>query len=180
VRYAVTVNGHEIEVTVDGSTVRVGDNEAEVHVVELGGTPLRVVTIAGRVHRVLARRGVEPGRYTIHLEGFRFDVEALDERTRAIRRLAGSAAKPADQTSLAAPMPGLVMRVLVRPGDRVQAGQGVVVIEAMKMENELRAAVPGVVRSVAVAAGSAVEKGAVLVEFEAVPSPEVRGSVDSI
>jgi biotin carboxyl carrier protein len=166
VKYVVTVNGQEFEVTLDGSMVRIGDIEAAANLVDVDGTPVRVVTIAGRVHRVLARRGGEPGQYTIHLDGFRFDVEAVDERTRAIRQLAGSAARPAGPTSLAAPMPGLVVRVLVLPGDRVEAGQGVVVIEAMKMENELRASTAGVVRSVLVTAGSAVEKGAVLIEFE--------------
>jgi biotin carboxyl carrier protein len=165
-KYVVTVNGEELEVMLEGSTVRLGDVDAEVHLVEIEGTPLWMAMIGGRVHRVLARRGNAAGQYTIHLDGFRFEVEALDERTRAIRQLAGSAAKPAGPTSLAAPMPGLVVRVLIQVGDRVQAGQGVVVIEAMKMENELRASTAGVVRSVPVKAGSAVEKGAVLVEFE--------------
>jgi biotin carboxyl carrier protein len=169
VKYVVTVNGQELEVTLDGPVAHVGDVEADAHVVEIDGTPISVVTIAGRVHRVLARRGTAAGQYTIHLDGFRFEVEAVDERTRAIRRLAGSAARLAGPGSVAAPMPGLVVRVLVQPGERVQAGQGVVVIEAMKMENELRAATAGVVRSVAVHAGSAVEKGAVLVEFELPP-----------
>jgi pyruvate carboxylase subunit B len=63
-------------------------------------------------------------------------------------------------------MPGLVVRVLVKSGDRVQPGQGLIVIEAMKMENELRATAPSVVRAVRVDAGNAVEKGAVLVEFD--------------
>ena len=66
-----------------------------------------------------------------------------------------------------APMPGLVVRVNVREGDEVRSGQGLVVMEAMKMENELRATAAGVVRRVVVAAGSAVEKGALLVEMEA-------------
>jgi biotin carboxyl carrier protein len=171
VKYVVSVNGQEIEVTLDGPAVRVGDLDAEAHVVDVEGTPLRVVTIAGRVHRVLARRAGAPGRYTIHLDGFRFEVEALDERTRAIRQLTGSAARPTGPASLSAPMPGLVVRVLVQPGERVQAGQGVVVIEAMKMENELRASAAGVVRTIPVAPGSAVEKGAVLVEFE--PGPVI-------
>jgi pyruvate carboxylase subunit B len=166
VKYVVTVNGQQLEVTLNGPVVRLGDLEAEAHVVEIEGTPLRMLTIGERVHRVLARRGPEPGRYIIHLDGFRFEVEALDERTHAIRQLAGSAARPVGPTSLAAPMPGLVVRVLVQPGDRVQAGQGVVVIEAMKMENELRASTAGVVRAIPVKAGSPVEKGAVLVEFE--------------
>jgi biotin carboxyl carrier protein len=166
VKYVVTVNGREVEVTLDGSTVRVGDFEAEGYVVDVDRTPLRMATVAGRVHRVLARRGPTAGQYTIHLDGFRFEVEALDERTRAIRQLAAPAARSSGPTSLSAPMPGLVVRVLVQPGDHVQAGQGVVVIEAMKMENELRVSAAARVRSVAVAPGSAVEKGAVLVEFE--------------
>jgi pyruvate carboxylase subunit B len=169
VKYLVTVNGQELEVTVDGRAVRIGDLEAEAQVVDVEETPLRMVTIAGRVHRVVARGGAAAGRYTIHLDGFRFEVEALDERTRAIRQLAGPGARPTGPTSLAAPMPGLVVRVLVQPGERVQPGQGVVVIEAMKMENELRTSTAGVVRSVPVKPGSAVEKGTVLVEFESSP-----------
>ncbi|MBL8996007.1 MAG: acetyl-CoA carboxylase biotin carboxyl carrier protein subunit [Gemmatimonadetes bacterium] len=63
-------------------------------------------------------------------------------------------------------MPGLIVRVEVAVGDRVVAGQGVVVMEAMKMENELRAPAAGVVRAVHVEAGAAVEKGTALVEFD--------------
>jgi pyruvate carboxylase subunit B len=62
-------------------------------------------------------------------------------------------------------MPGLVVRVHVQEGDEVQAGQGLVVMEAMKMENELRAAAAGTVKRVHVAPGKAVEKGAILVEL---------------
>ena len=165
-KYLVNVNGHELEIVVDGRSVRIGDLEAGGHVIDIEGTPVSVVTIGDRIRRVLARRGAAAGQYTILLDGFRFEVDAVDERTRAIRQLAGSASRPAGPTSLAAPMPGLVVRVLVQAGERVQAGQGVIVIEAMKMENELRASTAAVVRSVAVTPGSAVEKGAVLVEFE--------------
>jgi pyruvate carboxylase subunit B len=63
-------------------------------------------------------------------------------------------------------MPGLVVRVEAKPGDKVTAGTGLVVLEAMKMENELKAAAPGVVKAVRVAPGEAVERGQVLVEFE--------------
>ena len=66
---------------------------------------------------------------------------------------------------LVAPMPGLVVRVSVAVGDQVSAGQGLVVVEAMKMENELRATVAGVVTAVRAIAGTAVEKGAILVEL---------------
>jgi biotin carboxyl carrier protein len=63
-------------------------------------------------------------------------------------------------------MPGLVVRVNVAVGDAVTAGQGVLVMEAMKMENELRASSAATVKSVRVAQGTAVEKGTVLIELE--------------
>ena len=167
-RYVVTVNGEEREVTLDGATARTADVEVEAHIADLDETPVKLVTVDGRVYRVLAHRGSAPGQYSLQLGGYRFEVEALDERTRAIRQLSRAAGRLSGPASLVAPMPGLVVRVLVEAGDRVQTGQGVVVIEAMKMENELRARGPAVVRRVAVAAGSAVEKGTLLVEFDAV------------
>jgi pyruvate carboxylase subunit B len=68
-------------------------------------------------------------------------------------------------------MPGLVVRVQVQPGGQVSVGDGLVVLEAMKMENELKAQAAGVVKRVRVAPGEAVEKGQVLVEFEDIPPP---------
>ena len=62
-------------------------------------------------------------------------------------------------------MPGMIVRVNVAVGDHVRAGQGLVVMEAMKMENELRAPADGTVKAVRVDAGAAVEKGALLIEL---------------
>lgn len=73
---------------------------------------------------------------------------------------------PPDPFSIKAPMPGRVVRVLVGVGDRVIARQAVVVVEAMKMENELRTPRDGVVKEVSVVPGAAVETGAVLVVIE--------------
>ena len=66
-----------------------------------------------------------------------------------------------------APMPGRIVRVLVEPGDRISAGQGVAVVEAMKMENEVSSPAAGVVSSVSVTAGDSVETGGVLAMVEA-------------
>lgn len=62
-------------------------------------------------------------------------------------------------------MPGMIVRVHVQPGDIVIPGQGVVAMEAMKMENELRATTGGRVKAVLVQPGQAVDKGAVLIEL---------------
>ena len=89
----------------------------------------------------------------------------LDERTRHIRSLTAGANATRGPATVRAPMPGLVVRVLVETGQEVPAGAGIVVLEAMKMENELRAPAAGVVKGVRVAAGEPVEKGQVLVEL---------------
>ena len=167
-KYSVSVNGDSIEIEVDGDNVRVGGESSGARILDLDGaaSPLRMLTIGEEVHRVQLRPGESRGRYTLWVDGFRFEVEALDERTRAIRELSAATAKPTGPAPLVAPMPGMIVRVNVGQGDTVQGGQGLVVMEAMKMENELRAAAAGTVKRVHVAPGTAVEKGALLLEME--------------
>jgi pyruvate carboxylase subunit B len=166
VKYIVQVNGERLEVTLGPDGVSVGGELVRAHLADVEGTPVRQVSIGDEVHRVVARRHAERGRYTLWIDGYRYEVEALDERTRAIRDMSAAKAGAAGPAPLVAPMPGLVVRVNVLAGDEVQPGQGLVVMEAMKMENELRATTAGRVRSVAAVPGTAVEKGALLVEME--------------
>ena len=165
-KYIVEVNGSALTVELDAEGARVEGEPVHAHLADVEGTPVKLVTVGTEVHRVIARRGSTRGKYTIWLDGYRYEVEALDERTRAVRELAGPAEGRGGPAPLVAPMPGLVIRVNVKAGDAVQAGQGLVVMEAMKMENELRSPASGTVRRVAAEPGTAVEKGAVLVELE--------------
>jgi biotin carboxyl carrier protein len=166
VKYFVKVGDHEFEVERDGDRVRLDGVESVAGLTELEGTPVRLVKIGDEVHRVVARRGESSGRFTIWLDGFRYEVEALDERTRTIRELSSLGAAPTGPAPLKAPMPGMIVRVAVLVGDRVVPGQSLVVMEAMKMENELRATVAATVKAVLAQAGTAVEKGALLLEME--------------
>jgi biotin carboxyl carrier protein len=156
-RYSVQVNGERLTVDLpvpEGATLTA-----------VPGQPIWILTVGTTVHRVTVRRGAAAGQYVLSLGGYRFEVEALNERARAIRDMTRAATAAAGPAPLRAPMPGLITRLLVAPGDTVAAGQGLVVMEAMKMENELRSQSAGTVRSVAVAPGTAVEKGALLVEL---------------
>lgn len=165
-KYIVTVNGERSEVLLERGSANVNDQATTARVAQLEGTPVRLVTIGDQVHRVVARRGEGRGRYTLSIDGHRYDVEALDERTHTIREMSAASAPPSGPAPLKAPMPGLVVRVSVAVGDTVAAGQGLVAIEAMKMENELRCVAGGRVRAVHATVGQAVEKGALLVEIE--------------
>jgi pyruvate carboxylase subunit B len=167
VKYFVRVGDEEHEVVLDADGVHIDGADVAAQVTAIDGTPVSMVTIGDEVHRVVIRPGASRGIYTLWLDGHRFDVEALDERTRAIRERAGISAGPSGPAPLLAPMPGLIVRVNAEVGDSVQAGQGLVVMEAMKMENELRAQAAGRVKAVLVAPGAVVEKGAILIELEA-------------
>lgn len=165
-KYLVRIGGEDHTVLLDGEGVHIDGEDVAAHVEQIDGTPVRMVTVGSEVHRVVVRPGASRGLYTIWLDGYRFDVEALDERTRAIRDLSGKSAGPTGPAPLKAPMPGLIVRVHVQVGDAVQPGQALVVMEAMKMENELRATAGGTVKSILAEAGTAVEKGALLIELE--------------
>ncbi len=164
-KYVVKVGERDVDVVIEGDTVTVDGATWTAHVTDVEGTPVRMVTLGDEVHRVVARRGGSRGRYTLWLDGFRHEVEALDERTRAIRELSGASQAASGPAPLVAPMPGMIVRITVQVGDVVEPGQGLVVMEAMKMENELRAASAGTVKAIHARIGTAVEKGALLLEL---------------
>jgi pyruvate carboxylase subunit B len=166
VRYFVRVGETELELSLEGDEVRVDGIVTHARLADVEGTPVRMLTVGDEVHRIVVRPAGTRGRYTIWVDGFRHEVDALDERMRAIRELAGATAGPVGPAPLVAPMPGMIVRVNVQVGDRVQPGQGLVVMEAMKMENELRAQAPATVKAILAQAGTAVEKGALLIELE--------------
>jgi biotin carboxyl carrier protein len=165
-KYFVMVAGKEIVVEVTGEQLSVdGVAVGSAHLTALPGTPIRHLLLGGVSHALV----VEPvgrGVWAVGAHGERYELEAIDERTKHIRSLIGAGQKGVGPTVLKAPMPGLVVRVAVEEGSRVEAGAALVVLEAMKMENELRAQTGGVVKGVRVKPGQPVEKGQVLVEFE--------------
>jgi biotin carboxyl carrier protein len=108
--------------------------------------------------------GSAPGEMLACLAGRTAPVSVNSRRTG--RGGADAAGGAHGEQNVSAPMPGRVVRVLVSAGDAVEARQPVVVVEAMKMENELRSPKAGTVKDVAVAAGTSVEAGRVLVIIE--------------
>ncbi|MBA3317348.1 MAG: hypothetical protein H0T50_04570 [Gemmatimonadales bacterium] len=164
-KYIVGIAGREIEVEVDGDRVTVIGSTRTASLRSIPGTTSRQLVLDGRPTG-LTMRSAGRGQWSVETRGDRWEVEVLDERTRHIRGLTAGSARQRGPKTLRAPMPGLVVRVLVETGHAVTAGAGLVVLEAMKMENELKAPATGVVRAVRVEAGQAVEKGQELVEFE--------------
>lgn len=165
--YHVTIGSRTLAVDIDGDRVSIdGVAVGAVDLVTLPGTPVKHLLLDARSVAVVASR--DGDAWHLHVDGWPVRAEVVDERTRAIRAVTGRAAGPPGPKPVRAPMPGMIVRTDVNVGDSVRAGQGVVVMEAMKMENELKAEADGVVARILIESGQAVEKGAVLVEFETV------------
>ena len=163
-KYVVTIHGRTVDVDVDGDQVHIDGVPHHAELRAVAGTPVMNLLLDDQSW-IIPMESTGPGTWAVQRRGDRFDVEVLDERTRHIRSLVGESRANTGPAAQKAPMPGLVVKVHVEVGQVVAAGQPVLVLEAMKMENELKAAGPGVVEQIKVKPGQAVEKGTVLVTF---------------
>ena len=175
-KYTATVEERDFEVDIDRSGEVVVDGVT--HTVDLrpiAGTSLFSLIIDNESHELLVER--REGMYYVYLAGHRLPVDVGDARLKALIAMSRKKAGEASGATVAAPMPGMVVKVFVEVGAVVSAGDGLVILEAMKMENEIRSPTDGVVRQVAAAAGSTVNLGDVLVVIDAAAA-EADGPVD--
>jgi biotin carboxyl carrier protein len=140
---------------------RLGDAEERKANVEIPEAGVYSVLLDGRMYD--ARVEETPAGLVVVIDGYRFEMEVRDPR-RWSRKDAARGSEGVQ--TVAAPMPGKVVRVLVAPGDPVAAGQGLVVVEAMKMQNEMKASRAGRILSVAVKEGATVAAGEILAMIE--------------
>ncbi len=162
--YHVTVSGRTFEVELGPEGVSVDGCPVTVDLARIEGSPTRSLVVDDASHRLSARR-VGPETWDLHLCGRRLRADVVDERTRTIREMTGGAGAASGPRPVVAPMPGMVVKVEVEEGDTVRAGQGIVIVEAMKMENELRTDADAEVLRVLVEEGQAVEKDQLLVDL---------------
>lgn len=116
----------------------------------------------GRSYEIVVREGLD-GTLDVHVNGRAYTARVSDPRKLSRRRGSFALEGPQD---IQAPMPGKVVRLLVAVGDHVEAGQGVVVVEAMKMQNEIKSPKAGKIAKIAVVEGAAVNAGQALLTVE--------------
>jgi biotin carboxyl carrier protein len=129
---------------------------------------LRPIDDAGLYSMLIANKSYEAlveeadGEYRVLINGVLYNVQVSDERAKRLAEAAGAFASTSGEMQMKSPMPGLIVAVPIAEGDVVKKGQVVLILESMKMENELTAARDGTISAIKVQPRQAVEQGQVL------------------
>jgi biotin carboxyl carrier protein len=156
-KYITTVEGKQFLVEIiDEKHVNVDGKVYEVDFESVSGQPVYSLLVDGRSHEGYAARGDEDWQVLLH--GRLYPITVEDEREKRLRSAAGGGVAETGEFHLRAPMPGLVVAIPVEEGQAVKRGQVLVILESMKMQNELKAPRDGTIGRLRVKAGETVEQ----------------------
>ncbi len=162
-KYVAIINEQRYEIEIDNAGgVLVNGEPRDVDFLNLGGSLFSVITENRSFEAVIDD---DEDKIAVMMTGRLFETQVLDER--AMLMLQRRGALPVSSGEVHAPMPGLIVDVTTLPGAAVARGDTVIILESMKMQNELKSPADGVVSAVYVEAGQAVDKNDLLVEIKA-------------
>ncbi len=165
-QFESTIHDKTFEVTLneEASTASVNDRELSYElIVQPGG---RVLFRTGTKLHIIDNITVEKQTVSFSIDGKFVTASVKDEQELLLEKLGFSTDELASAGLLEAPMPGKILELLVGEGDEVEAGEPVAILEAMKMENELKAPASGVVSTISVSLNDSVEKNQPILEIE--------------
>ena len=139
---------------------------AEVDLVQRSATEINCIKDNRSVNAVVAEADINNKKFKIAIDGEIFSIEIKDELDQMLEKMGYGAVVNKQLTNIKAPMPGLVLEINVNEGQIVCAGDKILILEAMKMENSIMVPSGAVIKKILVLKGQAVERGQILVEFE--------------
>jgi len=156
-KYISTINDQEytIEIISDGQII-VDGVTYDVDFESISGQPVFSLLVAGNSHEAYVYP--DEDKWEVHLQGIQYHVMVEDEREKRLRSSFGSDPVQTGEFYLKAPMPGLVVSILVVEGQEVELGDVLVILESMKMQNELKSPRPGKISRLRVEEGDSVER----------------------
>lgn len=156
-KYVTTIDNQEFEIEViDERHVRIGDRLLQVDFETVSGQPVFSLILNGKSYESFVYQNDED--WEVLIRGRQYQVKIEDERERRLKAAAGGGVSESGEFHLKAPMPGLVVAVLIEEGQEVKKGQVMLILESMKMQNELKAPRDGRMGKVRVKAGESVEQ----------------------
>ncbi|MBT8399739.1 MAG: acetyl-CoA carboxylase biotin carboxyl carrier protein subunit [Rhodothermia bacterium] len=165
-RFRVRINDQEVDLTLGEEYVEIEGRKTPYSLTEVSEGWYHLL-LDKQSHSIHISDSVESGKESVAaVNGKPARVQVWTDRDLLLEQAGMSVGDDTTEKVVRAPMPGLVLETLVEAGGSVSRGDGLLVLEAMKMENEIRASTDGVVKAIHVSAGDAVTKNDVLVELE--------------
>lgn len=163
---SIREQNHEFEITENAHSARIFKNGHEFNheLIHIGNNRYSL-RVDGKSY--LVQISGNNSHLEILIDGEYYPVQVEDERMRALRELMSKSKSASGEIGIAAPIPGLITKINVAEGDTVAAGDSLLVLEAMKMENDIKVHENGVVKKIAVQAGTPVEKDQLLLVISA-------------
>ena len=156
-KYITTIDDKEYAVElIDEKHISVDGKVYEVDFESVSGQPVYSLIVNGRSHEAYIQEGDDD--WQVLLRGRLYPAKVEDEREKRLRAAAGGGVTETGEFHLKAPMPGLVVTIPVEEGQEVKKGDVLLILESMKMQNELKAPRDGVVSRIKVKAGESVEQ----------------------
>jgi biotin carboxyl carrier protein len=157
-KYVTNVEGKQFLVEIlDEKHVSVDGKTYEVDFESVSGQPVYSLIVDGRSHEAYIYQG-EDNNWQVLLRGRLYPITVEDEREKRLRAAAGGGVAETGEFHLRAPMPGLVVAIPVVEGQEIKKGQVILILESMKMQNEIKAPRDGVIGRIRVKAGESVEQ----------------------
>jgi len=164
-KYVVTINDREYQVEILGDKrISVDGTELDVDFQSVSGQPIYSLILSG--HSYEAFVSPNQNEWQVLLHGNLYDVRVEDERERRLRAASGGSASDQIEFQLKAPMPGLVVAIPVTEGQEIKKGDVLLILESMKMQNELKSPRAGKIGYIRVQPGASVEQRQVLLSVE--------------
>jgi len=163
--YQVTINNSKHEVILDDNSFSVNGKELNWDIITLDNGKFNIIYKNKSLNAELIEIGENKKEVTLKIEGRVYKVSVKDKFDQLLEKMGMNNLASSKLNDIKAPMPGLILSIDVKIGDKVQKGDKIMILEAMKMENILKAPGDGVVKSIPVNKGDSVEKNAILIQF---------------
>jgi len=164
-KYITSIDGKEFSIEViDKHHIRLGEQVLEVDFESIGGQPVYSLIVDGKSYEAYIYS--EEDDWQVVLLGRQYPVRVEDEREKRLRSVGGSTVSESAEFHLKAPMPGMVVAIPIAEGERVENGQVLVILESMKMQNELKSPRGGTVHRIRVKPGDGVEQRQTLLSVQ--------------
>jgi len=161
------LNAYEIELnSSDATTARMNGEDVNFDLIEVHDGTFHLILNHKSYNLEVVDFNSEEKTVTVKVNGTKYPLVVKDKFDLLLEKMGLEDLATTKITEVKAPMPGLVLDILVEPGKAIEKGDTVLVLEAMKMENTIKSPTEGTVKSIAVEVGNAVEKNAILIEFE--------------